>query len=112
MNYDERFHGPVRLRDALGSSLNVPAVWTAQQVGPGTVLARLHSLGFALPRGDDWYGPAIALGDGEVTLLELTNAYDEHRAAGGEMAPGARGAARRPRRARARRGAGLARRGA
>jgi penicillin-binding protein 1C len=75
MNYDERFHGPVRLRDALGSSLNVPAVWTAAQVGPSVVLARLRDLGFGLPRDDEWYGPAIALGDGEVTLLELTNAY-------------------------------------
>ncbi len=75
MNYDERFHGPVRLREALGSSLNVPAVWTATQVGSGVVLARLREVGFALPRAEDWYGPAIALGDGEVTLLELTNAY-------------------------------------
>jgi penicillin-binding protein 1C len=75
MNYDERFHGPVRLREALGSSLNVPAVWAAEQVGVGEVLARLRSLGFALQRPDDWYGPGIALGDGEVTLLELANAY-------------------------------------
>ena len=28
-DYDGRFHGPVRLREALGNSLNVPAVWTA-----------------------------------------------------------------------------------
>jgi len=75
MNYDERFHGPVRLREALGNSLNVPAVWTAEQVGPSAVLARLRMLGFELPRGDDWYGPGIALGDGEVTLLALANAY-------------------------------------
>jgi penicillin-binding protein 1C len=75
MNYDERFHGPVRLREALGSSLNVPAVWTTEQLGVGAVLERLRSLGFALDRADDWYGPAIALGDGEVSLLELANAY-------------------------------------
>lgn len=75
MNYDERFHGPVRLREALGSSLNVPAVWATQQVGVSEVLARLRSLGFGLEKTDDWYGPGIALGDGEVTLLELANAY-------------------------------------
>ena len=75
MNYDERFHGPVRLRDALGSSLNVPAVWATEQIGVPEVLARLRGLGLGLDRADDWYGPAIALGDGEVTLLELANAY-------------------------------------
>lgn len=75
MNYDERFHGPVRLRDALGSSLNVPAVWTTEQVGVPEVLGRLRALDFGLDRADEWYGPGIALGDGEVTLLELANAY-------------------------------------
>jgi len=75
MNYDERFHGPVRLRDALGSSLNVPAVWATEEIGVPEVLGRLRALGLGLDRGDDWYGPAIALGDGEVTLLELANAY-------------------------------------
>jgi penicillin-binding protein 1C len=75
MNYDERFHGPVRVREALGSSLNVPAVWTAEQLGVGEVLGRLRMLGFRLDREDAWYGPGIALGDGEVSLLELADAY-------------------------------------
>ncbi|HEX7664320.1 MAG TPA: penicillin-binding protein 1C, partial [Polyangiaceae bacterium] len=75
-NYDERFHGPVRLREALGSSYNVPAVWTATQLGMAPLLDRLHDAGFAsLSEAPDYYGPALALGDGEVTLLELTNAY-------------------------------------
>jgi penicillin-binding protein 1C len=87
MDFDERFHGPVRLREALGSSLNVPAVWTAEQVGDGVVLARLRELGFAsLGQGDQWYGPGIALGDGEVSLLELANAYATI-ARGGEWRP-------------------------
>jgi penicillin-binding protein 1C len=75
-NYDQRFHGPLRLRTALGGSRNVPAVFAVEQLGVGSVLDRLRDLGFAsLSQGDDWYGPAIALGDGEVTLLELANAY-------------------------------------
>jgi membrane carboxypeptidase/penicillin-binding protein PbpC len=32
-NYDEKFRGPVLLREALGSSYNVPAVKTLQYVG-------------------------------------------------------------------------------
>ncbi len=76
MNYDERFHGPVRLREALGNSFNVPAVWTANEVGVPRVLERLHDVGFVSLEGSpEFYGPALALGDGEVTLLELTNAY-------------------------------------
>jgi penicillin-binding protein 1C len=87
MDFDERFHGPVRLREALGSSLNVPAVWTAEQVGDGAVLGRLRELGFgSLGLGDQWYGPGIALGDGEVSLLELANAYATI-ARGGEWRP-------------------------
>jgi penicillin-binding protein 1C len=76
MNYDGRFHGPVRLREALGSSLNVPAVWTADKLGVGSVLDRLKMLGFeSLSHDAGWYGPGIVLGDGEVSLLELAAAY-------------------------------------
>ncbi len=75
-DYDGHFRGPVRLREALGNSLNVPAVWTVQQVGVDALLERLRDLGFAsLAKDADWYGPGLALGDGEVTLLELARAY-------------------------------------
>jgi penicillin-binding protein 1C len=75
-NYDRRFHGPVRLREALASSLNVPAVWTAEKVGVERVLDLLRRLGFeSLKEDAAHYGPALALGDGEVRLTELVNAY-------------------------------------
>jgi penicillin-binding protein 1C len=75
-NYDRRFHGPVRLREALASSLNVPAVWTAQKVGVERVLDLLRRFGFdSLRESAEHYGPALALGDGEVRLSELVNAY-------------------------------------
>jgi penicillin-binding protein 1C len=75
-DYDGRFRGPVRLREALGSSLNVPAVQTVVQLGVDPFLRRLHDLGFAtLTRDAAYYGPALALGDGEVTLLDLVRAY-------------------------------------
>ncbi len=75
-DYDTRFHGPTRLREALGNSLNVPAVYTLYQLGTARVLERLHAFGFAsLDLDAEHYGPALALGDGEVTLLELANAY-------------------------------------
>jgi len=75
-NYDGRFHGPVLVRDALANSLNVPAVYTASRVGPGQVLDLLHRSGFSsLSESAEHYGAALALGDGEVKLTELAQAY-------------------------------------
>jgi penicillin-binding protein 1C len=75
-NYDRRFHGPVRAREALGSSYNVPAVELASRVGVGTLLRTLHGAGFAtLTHSGEYYGLGLALGTGDVSLLELANAY-------------------------------------
>jgi len=75
-NYDGRFHGPVLAREALGNSYNIPAVWVAERVGPARLLDRLRDLGMcSLDRGSDHYGLGLALGDGEIRLLELARAY-------------------------------------
>ena len=75
-NYDRDFKGWVNLRNALASSLNVPAVKTLLLVGGERFLQRLRTLGFAhLDEGDDFYGPALALGGADVSLWELTQAY-------------------------------------
>ncbi len=73
-NYDEKFHGPVLVRTALGSSYNIPAVKTLQYVGLPAFLEMAHRLGInSLNRPD--YGLSLTLGGGDVTLLELTGAY-------------------------------------
>lgn len=75
-NYDKTYHGPVRLREALACSYNVPAVRLAQRVGVPSLLAKLRDFGFAsLSKTPEFYGEGLALGNGEVTLLELANAY-------------------------------------
>ncbi|MBA2685931.1 MAG: penicillin-binding protein 1C [Gemmatimonadaceae bacterium] len=75
-NYDRRFHGPVRARTALGSSYNIPAIELAQQLGAGSLLQTLHLAGFAsLRESADYYGLGLALGNGDVSLLELANGY-------------------------------------
>ena len=75
-NYSGVFHGPITLRNALGNSLNTPAVRTITFTGEGPYLDHLRRLGFStLTRKTDHYGPGLALGNGEVTLLELTQAY-------------------------------------
>ena len=75
-NYDRRFRGPVRAREALASSYNVPAVELASRVGTGALLHTLRLAGFeSLRRGADYYGLGLALGNGDVTLVELANGY-------------------------------------
>ncbi|HEY9505584.1 MAG TPA: penicillin-binding transpeptidase domain-containing protein, partial [Gemmatimonadales bacterium] len=75
-NYDRRFHGPVRAREALASSYNVPAVELASRLGVGSLLHVLRGAGFAsLGRSADHYGLGLALGNGDITLLELANGY-------------------------------------
>jgi penicillin-binding protein 1C len=86
-NYDRRFHGPVRAREALASSYNVPAVELADRLGVESLLAVLRRAGFAsLSRDASDYGLGLALGSGDVTLVELANAY-RALARGGEWTP-------------------------
>ena len=76
LNYDRRFHGPVRLRDALANSYNVPAVLLLQDLGIPRVLEVASRLGITSFEHDpDRYGLSLTLGGGEVTPLELTAAY-------------------------------------
>lgn len=75
-NYDRRYHGPVPARVALASSFNIPALVLTHQLGLGAVLETLRAQGFeSLTRDPEHYGVGIALGNGEVTLLELARAY-------------------------------------
>ena len=86
-NYSRRYYGPIRLRDALGNSLNVPAVLAIQFAGRSDLLERLRLLGFdSLTRHPDFYGDGLALGNGEVTLFEMVQAYAA-LARGGEFRP-------------------------
>jgi len=86
-NYDRRFHGPVRAREALGSSFNLPAVELASRLGPAELLLTLQRAGFtSLDRDATHYGLGLALGNGDVTLLELANGY-RAIAAGGIWKP-------------------------
>lgn len=75
-NYSEEFHGPMRLREALANSLNVPAVRVLAKIGIDRFLIRLGEYGFSsLDREADYYGVGLVLGGGEVTLYELARAY-------------------------------------
>jgi penicillin-binding protein 1C len=75
-NYSHQNYGPLRLRDCLGNSLNIPAVKTIQYTGVNELLKRMKELGCkSLFRTASYYGEGLALGNGELTLLELVQAY-------------------------------------
>ena len=75
-NYESQFQGLVPVRIALASSLNIPAVRVISLVGLEDFLNKLRALGIRdLNEEGDFYGPALALGSADVSLLELVNAY-------------------------------------
>lgn len=75
-NYSKGYYGKVSMRTALGNSLNIPALHAAAFITPQKYLPILHDLGFAsLRQSADFYGDGLALGNGEVTLFELVQAY-------------------------------------
>jgi penicillin-binding protein 1C len=75
-NYSHRQYGLLRFREALGNSLNIPAVKTLKFVGDEAFMERLHLLGVnSLTQHPDFYGDGLALGNGEVSLYEMAQAY-------------------------------------
>jgi penicillin-binding protein 1C len=75
-NYSHTFYGKIPLRDALGNSLNIPALETIAFVTPQKYLDKLHQLGFAsLSKPAEFYNDGLALGNGEVTLLEMVQGF-------------------------------------
>lgn len=75
-NFDKSYSGVVTLRDSLIRSLNLPAIDVEKRIGQPLFHARLRELGFdTLTRPAEEYGLGLVLGNAEVTLLDLTNAY-------------------------------------
>ncbi|MEW5818318.1 MAG: transglycosylase domain-containing protein, partial [Spirochaetota bacterium] len=75
-NFNKRYNGPVRLRVALASSLNVPAVYLLHQIGVTKFFDFLLSLGFeSLKSQANTAGLGLAVGNGEVSLYELARAF-------------------------------------
>jgi penicillin-binding protein 1C len=87
VNYDRRFHGPMRMREALANSYNIPAVQTLRRIGVPTLLSFAQRFGInSLGTDASRYGLSLTLGGGEITLLELTRSYSVF-ANGGSYVP-------------------------
>lgn len=74
-NYDKRFLGPIVARDALNESRNVPAVDLQSRLKGKSFYNFLKSAEIAGLREESFYGLALALGGGELTMIELVRLY-------------------------------------
>ena len=74
-NFDGRFLGPIAAEDALIRSRNVPAVWVSMQLKRPNLYEFLQSAGVTRLKPESYYGLALALGGGEVTMEELAGLY-------------------------------------
>lgn len=75
VNYDGKYQGPVSLRNALAQSINIPAIKTLYLAGLKDSLQTAKDFGITSLTNISQYGLTLVLGGGEVSLLELTNAY-------------------------------------
>jgi penicillin-binding protein 1C len=75
VNFDGREHGYVSVRESLASSLNVPAVLALDYVGIPHVLDLAHKLGIDSLSSPQEYDLSLALGGGQMSLLELSTAF-------------------------------------
>ena len=75
-NFDKTYRGTITLTEALGKSLNVPAVKLLDAVGSGRFVGRLRQSGTVLRLPDNAQPSlAVALGGVGITLEELAGLY-------------------------------------
>lgn len=74
-NYDGRHRGPVLFRDALATSLNIPAVKILAINGIDSMIATASSMGIQSFNEPERYGLSLTLGGGEVTMLDMATAF-------------------------------------
>jgi membrane peptidoglycan carboxypeptidase len=75
VNYDGSFHGPVSIRTALGSSLNIPAVKMLATVGVDSMVQTARDMGITTFTDPKNYGLALTLGGAEVRMIDMMSVY-------------------------------------
>ena len=90
-NYDGKEHGLLHLRDALASSINIPAVKLLAKIGVSDVLTQGYKMGFTTyePTKDllSRVGLSMALGGAEVKLVDMVSAYSTFSNGGLKVEP-------------------------
>ena len=75
VNYDGQFHGATQLRFALGNSFNIPAVKMLAMNGVANFIASASAYTITSFKNPENYGLSLTLGGGEVTMIEMSQAF-------------------------------------
>ena len=75
VNYDGKFHGVVQMRYALANSYNIPAVKMLKANGVEAMVATASAMGITTFTDPSRYGLSLTLGGGEVTMLNMAEAF-------------------------------------
>lgn len=91
VNYDGKFRGPVKIREALASSLNIPAVKMLAKIGIKDMMQQAYDMGLTTlqPTSENLsrVGLSVTLGGGEVRLIDLVSAYSAFANTGLKIEP-------------------------
>jgi penicillin-binding protein 1C len=74
-NFSHHYLGPVRVREALACSLNVPAIMVLSRLGARESFHELQKWGFHFPGSLEDYGAGFVLGNAQIRLVDLAAAY-------------------------------------
>lgn len=74
-NFDYDFMGPVKAKDALVLSRNIPAIYLANQLKNPTLYQLLEEAAVSNLKSESYYGLALSLGGAEISMQELTSLY-------------------------------------
>jgi 1A family penicillin-binding protein len=75
LNYDFKFHGVQQMRYSLANSFNIPAVKMLKLNGLDAMIATASAMGIHSFTDPERYGLSLTLGGGEVTMVEMAQAY-------------------------------------
>ena len=75
LDYDKIFRGPITLRNALAQSVNIPSVKTLYLAGLKDSIKTMGDVGIKFSSDPMNFGLSLGLGAGEVTFIDLANAY-------------------------------------
>jgi len=82
VNYDGKFRGPIKMREALGNSINLAAVKMLRLVGVQSMIDTAHDMGITSLNEPDRYGLSLTLGGGEVRLLDMAVVFSTFASGG------------------------------
>lgn len=75
VNYDGKFNGAMQVRYALGNSINIPAIKMLKVNTVEAMIATASAMGITTFTEPEKYGLSLTLGGGEVTMLEMSQAF-------------------------------------